>query len=73
MIPTDIQVSRSKGNVKGQAYSSHVGEGGISVLQTSIFYIYVYVHIFGISWSSFQQICDSSEVIHNCFLCDQSF
>ena len=27
MIPIDIQVSRSKVKVKGQAYSSHVGEG----------------------------------------------
>ena len=37
MIPIDIQVSRSKVKVKGQAYSSHVGEGGICVLQTAIF------------------------------------
>ena len=36
MIPIDIQVSRFK--VKGQAYSLYVGEGGISVLQTSIFH-----------------------------------
>ena len=28
MIPIDIQVSRSKFKVKGQAYSSYVGEGG---------------------------------------------
>ena len=28
MIPIDIQVSRLKVKVKGQAYSSHVGEGG---------------------------------------------
>ena len=28
MIPIDIQVSRSKVKVKGQAYSSYVGEGG---------------------------------------------
>ena len=28
MIPIHIQVSRSKVKVKGQAYSSHVGEGG---------------------------------------------
>ena len=34
MIPIDIQVSRFK--VKGQAYYTYVGEGGISVLQTSI-------------------------------------
>ena len=32
MIPIDSQVSRSKVKVKG-----HVGEGGISVSQTSIF------------------------------------
>ena len=38
MIPIDIQVSRSKVRVKGQAYSSYVGEGGISVLQTSLFF-----------------------------------
>ena len=38
MTPIDIQVSRPNGNVKGQAYSSHVWKGGISVLQTSIFY-----------------------------------
>ena len=37
MIPIDIEVCRSKGKVKRQAYSLHVGEGGISVLQTSIF------------------------------------
>ena len=37
MIPIDIQVSRSMAKVKGQAYSSYAGEGGISVLPTSIF------------------------------------
>ena len=38
MIPIDTQVSRSKVRVKGQSYRSYVGEeGGISVLQTSIF------------------------------------
>ena len=37
MTPIDIQVSRSKVSVAGQAYSLYVGEGGISVLQTSIF------------------------------------
>ena len=36
MISIDIQVSRSKIKVNGQTYSSYVGEGGISVLQTSI-------------------------------------
>ena len=39
MIPIDNQVSRSKVKVKGQAYSSYVGEGGISVSQTAIFYL----------------------------------
>ena len=39
MTPIDIQVSRSKVEVKGQAYSLYVGEGGISVLQTSIFHL----------------------------------
>ena len=39
MTPIDIQVSRSKFKVKGHAYSLYVGEGGISVLQTSIFFI----------------------------------
>ena len=39
MTPIDIQVSRSKVSVEGQAYSLYVGEGGgISVLQTAIFY-----------------------------------
>ena len=38
MIPIDIQVTRSNVKVKGQAYSSYVGEGGISVLQTAIFW-----------------------------------
>ena len=38
MTPIDIQVSRSKVKVKGQAYPLYVGEGGISVLQTAIFY-----------------------------------
>ena len=42
MIPIDIQVSRSK--VKGQAYFSYVGEGGICVLQTAIFTPY-YNHL----------------------------
>ena len=42
MVPIVIQVSRSQGKVKGQAYSSHVGEGGIIVLQTSIFVKSVY-------------------------------
>ena len=37
MTPINIQVSRSKVRVKGQAYSLYVWEGGISVLQTSIF------------------------------------
>ena len=37
MIPINNQVSRSKVKVKGQAYYTYVGEGGISVLQTSIF------------------------------------
>ena len=41
MTPIDIQVSRYKVSVvlEGQAYSLYVGEGegGISVLQTSIF------------------------------------
>ena len=31
MTPIDIQVSRSKVSVVGQAYSLYVGEGGISV------------------------------------------
>ena len=39
MIPIDIQVSRSKVSVEGQAYFLRIGEGGISVLQTSIFTI----------------------------------
>ena len=37
MTPIDIQVSRSKVSVEGQAFSLYVGEGGISVLQTAIF------------------------------------
>ena len=41
MTPVDIQVSRSKVSVEGQAYSLYVGEGGISVLQTSIFIIFM--------------------------------
>ena len=36
MVCIDIQVSRSKVKVNGQAYS-YIGEGDISVLQTSIF------------------------------------
>ena len=46
MIPIDIQVSRSKVKVKGQAYSSYVGEGGICVLQTAIFILGVLRGIF---------------------------
>ena len=41
MILIAIQVNRSKVKVKGQAYSLYFGEGGITVLQTSIFSIYV--------------------------------
>ena len=37
MTPIDIQVTMSKVRIEGQAYSLYVGEGGISVLQTSIF------------------------------------
>ena len=43
MIPIAIQVSRSKVKVKGQAYSSYVGEGGISVLETSIFHFVMFL------------------------------
>ena len=43
MTPIDVQVSRSKVKVKGHAYSLYVGEGGISVLQTSIFTIISFV------------------------------
>ena len=39
MTPIDIQVSRSKVKVKGQAILYMLGKGGISVLQTSIFWI----------------------------------
>ena len=39
MTPIDIQVSRSKVSVEGQAYFLYVGEGGISVLQTAIFFL----------------------------------
>ena len=46
MIPIDIQVSRSKVKVKGQAYYTYVGEGGISVLQTSIFLYNIYDKLF---------------------------
>ena len=41
MIPIDTQESWSKVRDKGQAYLSYAGEGGISVLQTSIFVIMV--------------------------------
>ena len=37
MTPINIQVSRWNVKVKGQVYSKYVGEGGISVSQTSIF------------------------------------
>ena len=43
MAPINIQVSRSKVKVKGQAYSRYVGEGGISISQT---YIYISLWIF---------------------------
>ena len=41
MIGIDIQVSNSKGKVKGQVYSLNVGEGVISVLQIYYFPINV--------------------------------
>ena len=37
MIPIDIQVSRPKVKVKGQAYSSHVGEGGAFVFYKQLY------------------------------------
>ena len=43
MTPIDIQVSRSKVSVEGQASSLYVGEGGISVLQTAIFLMAAYL------------------------------
>ena len=43
MIPIDIQVSRSKVKVKGQTYSSHVGEGGICVYK-QLYLNFHYVH-----------------------------
>ena len=46
MTPIDIQVTRSKVSIEGQAYSLYVGEGGISVLQTSIFRTSVWKKIF---------------------------
>ena len=39
MIPIDSQVSRSKVKVKGQAYSSYVGEGGHLCFTNSYIYI----------------------------------
>ena len=41
MAPNDIQVSRSKVSVEGQAYSSYVGEGGALV-----FYKQLYLNMF---------------------------
>ena len=46
MAPIDIQVSRSKVSVEGQTYSLYVGEGGISVLQTSISYVTACFYLF---------------------------
>ena len=47
MTPNDIQVSRSKVSVEGQAFSLYVGEGGISVLQTAIFsFVIMYLCLF---------------------------
>ena len=39
MIPFDIQVSRSKGKVKGQAYASHVGEREYKYFTNIHFYV----------------------------------
>ena len=39
MIPIDIQVSRSKVKVKGQAYSLHVGEGGAFAFNKQLYLI----------------------------------
>ena len=41
MTPIDNQDRSSKVSVEGQAYSLYVGEGGISILQTSIFWNWV--------------------------------
>ena len=38
----DIQVSRSKGNVKSQAYSLHDGEG--TLLFYKLFFNLIYIH-----------------------------
>ena len=46
MTPIDIQVAGSKVSMEGQNYSLYVGEGGNSVLQTSIFRTSVWKKIF---------------------------
>ena len=38
MAPIDIQVSRSKVSIKGQAYSLYVGEGGAVVFYKQLYF-----------------------------------
>ena len=43
MTPIDIQVSRSKVRVKGQAYSLYVGDGGALVFYKHLYFYFVII------------------------------
>ena len=79
MTPIDIQVSRSKVSVEGQAYSLYVGEGGISVLQTSIFDLVTLTLKFDHLFKNFNlghnfQIRRARAfILHMCIPCDKTF
>ena len=62
MIPINIQVSRSKVKVKGQAYSWYVGEGRISFSQTALFFCCV--ALFPLNRISYKR-CVACSVFHH--------
>ena len=45
MTPNDIQVSRSKVSVEGQAYSLYVGEGGALVFYKQLYFKSIFLSI----------------------------
>ena len=64
MIHIDIQVSRSKVKVKGQAYSAHVGEGGhLCFTNSYIWHIFILNFIGSFVW---QRITDEDFRTESC-------
>ena len=60
MTPNDIQVSRSKVSVEGQAYSLYVGEGGALVFYKQLYLSWALIEL----KSSLKIIQWESSLIH---------